>query len=163
MQGKYFLDKAICRRPPAPVVRLASEVWKSPQVVPRDVASGLGRALELRSFQAGSSLFRLHSSSIGLIVQSLTYPWVPSSNGSPLASRKEEWRKEGRKEAAKRRRKRAEKRKARLSCICSVAGGRALNREREREKRNIIALFRPDASPRRGGRNKYYRVGDRRE
>ena len=34
-------------------MRLASQVWKSPQVVPRDVTSGLGRALELRSFQAG--------------------------------------------------------------------------------------------------------------
>ena len=78
---------------------------------------------------------------------------VPHSHrGRRNGGRKEE-------EAAKRRRKRAEKRKARLSCICSVAGGRTLNRERERERereeRNIIALFRPDASPRRGGRNKY--------
>ena len=42
---------------------------------------------------------------------------------------------EGSREEAKK--KRAEKRKARLSCRCSVAEGR---------ERNIIALFRPDAS-----------------
>ena len=102
MQGKYFLDKAICRR-------ASRKVGKSPQVVPGDVETGTGSGTLLRRTNrllvlAVASVEHRHN-------RSVTYPWLAVHKWFPTRIT------ERRKEDTKRQRTRAEKRKAKLSCI----------------------------------------------